>query len=154
MACYSIEPRTRKYVKGYRFLSLATQYGKQLLDTASKEVIYRAAEVTSYFLGKKIADKIVKQKPVNENSRNVKEIIIPPEKGRRNSKRIKTSIKKMEHFKICKLLNDSTVSKFLTRKWIEVNDLSSRQYATNKTMIFKTSMLRSDLCTIVMHVLL
>ena len=60
----------------------------------------------------------------------------------------------MEHFKICKLLNDSTVSKFLTRKWIEVNDLSSRQYATNKNMMFKTSMLRSDLCTIVMHKLL
>ena len=72
MTCYSIESRTRKYVKGYRFLSLATQYGKQLLDTASKEVIHRAAEVTSYFLGKKIADKIVKQKPVNENSKMLK----------------------------------------------------------------------------------
>ena len=30
----------------------------------------------------------------------------------------------MEHPKISKLLNDSTVSKFVTRKWIEVNDLS------------------------------
>ena len=29
----------------------------------------------------------------------------------------------MEHYKICKLLNDSTVSKFVTRKWVEVNDL-------------------------------
>ena len=35
--CYSIEPRTRKYVNGYGFLSLArnlcSKYGKQLLDT-------------------------------------------------------------------------------------------------------------------------
>ena len=32
MRQYSIEPRTRKYVKGYRFLSLARKYKKQLLD--------------------------------------------------------------------------------------------------------------------------
>ena len=30
----------------------------------------------------------------------------------------------MEHHKTSKLLNDSIVSKFVTRKWIEVNDLS------------------------------
>ena len=30
----------------------------------------------------------------------------------------------MEHYKISKLLNNSTESKFVTRKWIEVNDLS------------------------------
>ena len=34
----------------------------------------------------------------------------------------------MEHFKISKLLNDSTVLKFVTRKQIEVNDLSEGQY--------------------------
>ena len=37
---YSIELRTRKYVKGYRFLlfrkSLSNKYGKQLLDTVTK----------------------------------------------------------------------------------------------------------------------
>ena len=27
----------------------------------------------------------------------------------------------MEHFKISKLFNDLTVSKFVTKKWIEVN---------------------------------
>ena len=43
----------------------------------------------------------------------------------------------MEHYKISKLLNDSTVSKFVTEKWIRVNDLSSGQ---------NSSMLRSDLC--------
>ena len=30
---YSIEPRTRKYVKGYGFLSLVRKCKKQLLDT-------------------------------------------------------------------------------------------------------------------------
>ena len=29
----------------------------------------------------------------------------------------------MKHYKISKLLNNSTVSKFVTRKWVEVNDL-------------------------------
>ena len=50
----------------------------------------------------------------------------------------------MEH-KISKLLNDSTVSKFVTIKWIEANDLSSGQYSVNKNIRFKTSMLISDL---------
>ena len=52
----------------------------------------------------------------------------------------------MEHYKISTLLKDSTVSKFVTKKWIEVNDLSSGQYSVNKNIRFKTSMLRSDLC--------
>ena len=51
----------------------------------------------------------------------------------------------MEHHKISKLLNDSTVSKFVTRKWIEVNDLSCGQYSVNKNRGFKTTMLRSNL---------
>ena len=50
----------------------------------------------------------------------------------------------MEH-KISKLLNDSTVSKFVTIKWIEANDLSSGQYSVNKNIRFKTSLLISDL---------
>ena len=32
MMQYSTEPRTRKYVKGYGFLSFATKYKKQLFD--------------------------------------------------------------------------------------------------------------------------
>ena len=53
---------------------------------------------------------------------------------------------KMEHYKISKVLNDSSVSKFVKKKWVEVNDLSSGQYSINKNMRFKTSMLKSDLC--------
>ena len=52
----------------------------------------------------------------------------------------------MEHYKILKLLSDSTVSKFVTKKLVEVNDLSRGQYSVNKNIRFKTSMLRSDLC--------
>ena len=33
----------------------------------------------------------------------------------------------MDHYKISKLLNDSTVSKSVTKKLVEANNLSSRQ---------------------------
>ena len=49
----------------------------------------------------------------------------------------------MEHCKISKLLRDSTES---TKKWIEINGLSSGQYSVNKNLWFKISVLRSDLC--------
>ena len=48
----------------------------------------------------------------------------------------------MEHYKISKLLSTSSVSKFVTKKWAEVNDLSSGQYSVKKNIRFKTSMLR------------
>ena len=52
----------------------------------------------------------------------------------------------MEYYKISKLLNDSTVSKFVTKKWIEVNDLSTSRYSVNRNIRFQISMLRSYLC--------
>ena len=52
----------------------------------------------------------------------------------------------MRHHKISKLLNNSTVSKIVTKIWIEVNDLSGSQYSVNKNIRFKTNTLRSDLC--------
>ena len=52
----------------------------------------------------------------------------------------------MVHCKISKLLNNSPVPKFVTGKWMEVNDLSVGQYSANKNTRFKTPMLRSDLC--------
>lgn len=42
---------------------------------------------------------------------------------------------KMEHHKISNLLNDSTVSGFVTRKWIEVNNLSAMIYDFDNTFI-------------------
>ena len=47
----------------------------------------------------------------------------------------------MELYKIFKLLNDLTVSKFARKKWIEVKVLSGAQYAFNKNIRFKNSML-------------
>ena len=81
-----------------------------MLKSASKKVVHKAGE----FLGNKIADAVTKSNGVkivkpDENPRNVEEIIIPPKK-RRNIKRLNTSNIKMEHCKISKLLNDSTVS--------------------------------------------
>ena len=50
----------------------------------------------------------------------------------------------MKHCKISKLLIHSTVSKFVAKKWIEVNDLSSGQFPVKKNIRFKTSTLGSD----------
>ena len=52
----------------------------------------------------------------------------------------------MEHYKISKLLNNSTVSKFVIKRWLKVKDLSSGQYSVNRNIRFKTSMLGSGLC--------
>ena len=146
MTRYSVEPRTRNYVKGYEFLSFTGKYKKQLLDAgidASKKVVHKAGE----FLGNKIEDVVTKSNDDNiEKQEPVEKIIIPLERKRRHMKKIEKSIIKMEHFKISKLLNDSTVSNFVTKKWVEVNDLSSGQYSFNKNIRFKTSMLRSYLC--------
>ena len=60
----------------------------------------------------------------------------------------------MEHHKTSKLLNDSAVSKLVTIKWIEINNLSGGQFSVKKNVRFKTSMLRSDCVTIVMPILL
>ena len=75
---YSIEPRERRYVKGYGFLSFArnidknirNKYGQKLLDTArksaadaikdaSKRAIQKTAEATGDLVGNKIAEKIM-----------------------------------------------------------------------------------------------
>ena len=94
MVRYSIEPRTRIFVKGYGFLSFARnlfdQYGKKLWDVTTKPelakaaarmVVHKTSEATDELIGNKIAENIMKPKSVSvENSRNDKEINIPPEK--------------------------------------------------------------------------
>ena len=67
---YSTEPRFRKYVKGYGFLSFARKfdnnYGKKLMDiaaktgidaakTASKRVVQETAEATGDLIGNRVA---------------------------------------------------------------------------------------------------
>ena len=72
---------------------------------------------------------------IDENSRNVEEILNPPKKRKEMSTK-QDKYYKMEHHKISKILNDATLSKFVTRKWVEVNDLSSGRYSLNKNMRF------------------
>ena len=61
-------------------LHTATKTGLDALKTATKKVAHKAAKATGEFIGNKIANKIVKPKTIpDENSRNVKELIIQPE---------------------------------------------------------------------------
>ena len=51
----------------------------------------------------------------------------------------------MDHHKSFKLLNDSAVTKFVTKNRIRVSDWSGSQYSINKNIRLKTSMLRPNL---------
>ena len=51
----------------------------------------------------------------------------------------------MVHYKISELLNNSTVSKFETKKWVQWNDSSSGHYSVKKNIRFKVSVWRSNL---------
>ena len=66
---YSIEPRERRYVKGYGFLSFARnfndKYSKSLRNasktfakTAGKKILKETAKATGDLIGSKTADKI------------------------------------------------------------------------------------------------
>ena len=70
---YSIEPRERRFVKGYGFMSFARnfsdEYSKSLMDqgidlsktfakTAGKKILKETAKATGDLIGNKIADKI------------------------------------------------------------------------------------------------
>ena len=74
---YSIEPRERRYVKGYGFMSFARnvsdKYSKSLMDvsktfakTAGKKILKETAKETGDLIGNKIADKIT-AKPFKKN---------------------------------------------------------------------------------------
>ena len=52
----------------------------------------------------------------------------------------------MKHCKVSILLDDSTVSKFVTRKRIVVNNFPNCQNSVNRNMWFKVPMQRLDLC--------
>ena len=70
---YSTEPRERRFVKGYGFMSfarnLSDKYSKSLMDkvidvsktfakTAGKEILKETAKATGDLIGNKTADKI------------------------------------------------------------------------------------------------
>ena len=94
---YWTEPKFRKYVKGYGFLSFARKfrdkYRKKLMDaatktgidaakTASKRIVQETAEAKGDLIGNKMADKITSIGKTKEKEKINKpeEIYIPPEK--------------------------------------------------------------------------
>ena len=92
---YSTEPKFRKYVQGYSFLSFARKlgdrYGKKLIDTAtkteidaaetaSKRVPQKTAEATGDLIGNKIAEKITLVGKTKEKTNKPEQIYIPPGK--------------------------------------------------------------------------
>ena len=97
---YSIEPRERRYVKGYGFLSfaknidrnLSNKYGQKLVDTAKKSAtdalkiagkraILKTSEAIGDLVGKTIANKITKKKkPASEPCSNAASNEIPKER--------------------------------------------------------------------------
>ena len=62
----------------------------------------------------------------------------------------------MEYQKITNLLGTTSdkVPRFITKKRIDLFDQCGETHNTNKQIIFKTSMLRSDLCDLCDHILL
>ena len=172
---YSTEPRFRKYVKGYGFLSFArnfgNKYGKKLMDsatktgidtakTASKRVVQKTVEATGDLIGNKIADKITsigKPKDKETKKKNQKKFVFHQ---RKDNKLLVTLdyfeykfyffFIKMEFQKITNILDitsdNKDLPKFVTKKWIKVYDQSEKNYDVNKEIRIKTSMLRSDLC--------
>ena len=90
---YSIEPRERRYAKGYGFMSFARnfseEYSKSLMDkgidlsktfakTAGKKIIKETAKATGDLIGNKNADKI----PAKPSKKSHYEVIneIPKER--------------------------------------------------------------------------
>ena len=79
---YSIEPRERRYVKGYGFVSFARnfsdKYSKSFMDkgidvskkiakTAGKKILKETAKATGALIGNKIADKITSASKQSHN---------------------------------------------------------------------------------------
>ena len=75
-----------------------------------KKVVYKAGE----FLGNKIADAVTEptDDKIAKPDENLEEIIIPLEKRGEILNKLR---KVMEHYKISKSLNNSIVSKFVTK---------------------------------------
>ena len=91
-------------------MNAATKTGLDALKTATKKLVHKAGEATGEFLQNKIADKTVKPKLVHdENSRNIEEIVIAPEKREEILNELRQYYK-MKHYKISKFLHDSAVS--------------------------------------------
>ena len=85
---YSIEPKDRKHVERYGFLSFAkrfgNKYGKKLMNTAtkpgidaakttSKRVVQKNSEATGDLTGNKIADQIASAGKTKKNTKELQQ---------------------------------------------------------------------------------
>ena len=62
-------------------MDAAIKTGVDAVKTVFKEVVHKTAKATGDLIGNKIDEKSVKPKPViDENSKNIEEIVIPPKK--------------------------------------------------------------------------
>ena len=151
--CYAQEIYSTNMAKNYWIL--VQKQNSILQKSLLKKVFHKRAE--RELIESKIAEKIVKTKLTpDENSWNVEEIVFLRKERQKLVffvfalvkklflmfliKLIKKKYYEIKHYKISELLNDSTVSKFLTRKWIKINDLSNGQYSVNKNIKDQISM--------------
>ena len=149
---YSVEPKFRKYVKRYGFLSFArrfgNKYGIKLMDTAtkigidaaktaSKRVVKKTAEATGDLIGIEIGDKITSLGKPKEKAKKVEEIFILSEKRQqiiddlKNFERIKT-----EFQEIVNLLDTTSDDKDLPR-FVTKNGLKFMINQEEITMLIK-----------------
>ena len=88
---YSIEPKERRFVKGYGFMSFARnvsdKYSKSLMDkeidvskTAGKKILKETAKATGDLIGNKIADKITSASKKSHDEVNNERYISPKER--------------------------------------------------------------------------
>ena len=117
---YSTEPRFKKYVKGYDFLSFAekigNKYGKKLMDTATKTGI-NAAKIASKRVVQKTAEAAKNKEKEKSKPKEIEKIYIPPEKENK-------LVMILDYFecnfienKMCSLLYKNGISKNFKFSW-------------------------------------
>ena len=142
---YSTEPKYRKYVKGYGFLSFARKFGnrhgKKLMNTAiktemdtaktaSKRLVQKTAEATGDLIRNRIADKITSlgKTKSKEKEEERQKIYIRPEKRQKiiDDLRLFQASYKIEYQKNTNLLGTTPneMLRFITKKWVEAHDQS------------------------------
>ena len=115
---------------GNKLLDTATKTGLDILETASTKLVVKIAEATSGSTGNKIIDKIVKPKPMSDiSSRNVEDVVIPPEQRKiiLNESRQALKDEILQNISIIKPFNyikPYDKKKKKKKKWIKVNVLS------------------------------
>ena len=86
---YSIEPRKRRFVKGYGFISFARNFkgidkgidvSKTFAKTAGKKMLKETAKTTGYLIGNKIADKITSASKKSHDEVNNERYISPKDR--------------------------------------------------------------------------